>query len=141
LATSQGNSHFVRADSGLIEPVVGRGLAFGDINNDGWIDSVMSVLGGRPRIFMNRGGANNWLSISLRGTRSNRDGFGAVVVCNGQTDYATSAGSYLSASDKRIHFGLGQARSATIEIRWPSGIRQELRDVPANQILEIEERQ
>ena len=76
-----------------------------------------------------------------RGTRSNRDGFGAIVTGDGQSDSVSSAGSYLSASDKRVHFGLGQAKTATIEIRWPSGIRQQLREVPANQILEIEERQ
>ncbi len=77
--------------------------------------------------------------VTLRGTRSNRDGLGARVRVNGQTRFATTAGSYLSASDKRLHFGLGATESAKIEIVWPSGIHQTLNDVHANQFLEIRE--
>ena len=70
----------------------------------------MTTLGGPPVLLLNRGlGANHWLSIMLRGTRSNRDGYGARVQVNGQTRFATSAGSYVCASDKRLHFGLGSA--------------------------------
>ncbi len=130
---------FERADSGMNTPVAGRGAAFGDLNNDGWPDVVMSVLGARPAVLLNRGGSAHWLTLSLRGTRSNRDGFGAVARVNGQTQYATSAGSYLSSSDKRVHFGLGSASSATIEILWPSGARQSLGPVPADQILAVRE--
>jgi hypothetical protein len=130
---------FERGDSGITVPVAGRGLAFGDLNNDGWMDAVLSVLGGHPLILMNRGGHRHWLSITLRGTRSNRDGLGARVRVNGQTRFATTAGSYVSASDKRLHFGLGDAGIAQIEVTWPSGAEQTLKDVAADQFLEIRE--
>lgn len=130
---------FERADSGVLIPVAGRGLAFGDLNNDGWMDAVITVLGGHPLILMNRGGKRHWLSITLRGTRSNRDGLGARVRVNGQTRFATTAGSYLSASDKRLHFGLDDATTASVEVAWPSGTRQTLKDVAADQFLEITE--
>jgi enediyne biosynthesis protein E4 len=133
------NGRFERAESGVTTPVAARGLAVGDLNNDGWMDAVMTVLGGRPLILMNRGGNRHWLTITLRGTRSNRDGLGARVRVNGQTRYATTAGSYLSASDKRLHFGLGPATSASVELAWPSGLRQTLHDVRADQFLEIRE--
>ena len=133
------NGRFERADLGTVVPVAGRGAAFGDLNNDGWMDVVTSVLGGHPQVFLNRGGSRHWLVISLRGTRSNRDGFGARVRVNGQTRFATTAGSYLSASDKRLHFGLGAAETAQVEIRWPSGTRQTLNNVRADQFLEVRE--
>jgi hypothetical protein len=88
---------------------------------------------------MNRSGKLHWLVISLRGTRSNRDGFGAQVKVNGQTRFATSAGSYASSSDKRLHFGLGTAEKAKVEIVWPSGIHQTLDDVHADQFLDVRE--
>jgi hypothetical protein len=90
-------------------------------------------------MFFNRGGKQHWLTITLRGTRSNRDGYGARVRVNGQTRLTTSAGSYLSANDKRLHFGLGSATSATLEIAWPSGIHQKVNDVHADQFLEVRE--
>ena len=133
------NGRFERADSGDAVPWAARGAAFGDLNNDGWQDVVMTTLGGHPQVFMNRGGKAHWLAITLRGTRSNRDGFGARVQVNGQTRFATSAGSYLSASDKRLHFGLGTAEKAKVEIVWPSGIHQTLNDVHADQFLEVRE--
>jgi hypothetical protein len=117
-----------------------RGAAFGDINNDGWMDVVITTLGGPPVLLLNRGGGvNHWLSITLRGTRSNRDGYGARVQVNGQTRYATSAGSYVCANDKRLHFGLGSAEKATVEVLWPSGQKQILNDVRADQFLEVSE--
>jgi hypothetical protein len=133
------NGRFERDDSGATRPMAGRGAAFGDLNNDGWEDVVMTVLGGHPQAFLNRGGKQHWLVISLRGTRGNRDGFGARVRVNGQSRFATSAGSYLSANDKRLHFGLGTAASAKVEIVWPSGSRQTLNDVRADQFLEVRE--
>jgi len=133
------NGRFERADSGVTIPVAGRGLAFGDLNNDGWTDAVLTVLGGHPLVLMNRGGKRHWLSITLRGTRSNRDGLGARVCVNRQTRFATTAGSYLSANDKRLHFGLDDSDTATVEVLWPSGTRQILKDVRANQFLEIRE--
>ncbi|HEX3739621.1 MAG TPA: CRTAC1 family protein [Terriglobales bacterium] len=133
--------HFERADTGSTLPVAGRGAAFGDINNDGWIDVITTSLGEHPLWFLNRGGKSHWLTITLHGKRSNRDGFGARVQVNGQVRFATAAGSYLSSNDKRLHFGLGDADAANIEIRWPSGIRQSLRDIKADQFIVIEESQ
>ncbi|HET7107625.1 MAG TPA: CRTAC1 family protein [Candidatus Acidoferrum sp.] len=131
---------FERADSGVTKPLAARGVAFGDINNDGSMDAVISCLGGPPILLLNRSGGNNhWLSISLQGTRSNRDGYGACVSVNGQTRTATSAGSYLCANDKRLHFGLGAAEKATVEILWPSGVKQILNDVRADQFLAVRE--
>ena len=133
------NGRFERADSGITIPVAARGLAFGDLNNDGWMDAVMTVLGGHPLVLINRGGNQHWLTIALCGTRSNRDGLGTRVCVNGQTRFATTAGSYLSANDKRLHFGLGDANTAMVEIWWPSGAHQMLKDVRADQFLEIRE--
>ena len=79
------------------------------------------------------------LSISLHGTRSNRDGYGARVSVNGQTRFATTAGSYVCANDRRLHFGLGSAEKATVEIHWPSGVKQVLNDVRSDQFLEVRE--
>ena len=131
---------FERADSGVTKPMAARGVAFGDINNDGYMDAVISCLGGPPVLLLNRGGGtNHWISISLQGTRSNRDGYGARVSVSGQTRMATSTGSYLCANDKRLHFGLGAAEKATVEILWPSGVKQVLNDVRADQFLSVRE--
>lgn len=133
------NGRFEQSDSGVTTPLAARGAAFGDLNNDGWEDVVVSVLGDHPQVLMNHGGKQHWLVISLHGTRSNRDGLGSRVLVNGQTRFATTAGSYLSASDKRLHFGLGTAETAKVEIQWPSGIHQTLNDVHADQFLEVKE--
>ncbi|HEY1468901.1 MAG TPA: CRTAC1 family protein [Candidatus Acidoferrum sp.] len=131
--------HFEKGNPGSDVPVAGRGAAFGDLNNDGWIDAVTTALGEHPQLFLNRGGKLHWLTITLRGKRSNRDGYGARVQVNGQARFATATGSYLSSNDKRLHFGLGSALTADVEIRWPSGIHQVLRGVKADQFLVIEE--
>jgi hypothetical protein len=133
------NGRFELADAGSAAPISGRGAAFGDLNNDGWIDAIVTTLGGLPRVFVNNGGGLHWLTITLRGTRSNRDGFGARVQVNGQTRFATAAGSYLSSNDKRLHFGLGSAERANIEVLWPSGVRQRVSDIRSDQFLEIRE--
>jgi len=133
------NARFERVDSGLEAPVAARGAAFGDLNNDGWQDVVITSLGAHPQVLMNRGGKAHWLTITLRGTRSNRDGYGARVQVNGQTRFATSTVGYLSASDKRLHFGVGTADKAKVEVVWPSGIHQTLNDVHADQFLEVRE--
>jgi hypothetical protein len=138
LALNRGG-RFEPADPGTIALVAARGTAFGDLNNDGWIDAVTTVLGGHPQVFMNRGGNAHWLTITLRGTRSNRDGLGARVQVNGQTRFATTAGSYESANDKRLHFGLGNSKTANVEIFWPSGAHQALNNVAADQFLEVRE--
>jgi hypothetical protein len=130
---------FDRATMEGFAAVAGRGVALGDLNNDGWWDVVETVLGGPPLVLLNGKGAAHWLVLNLVGTRSNRDGFGARVQVNGQTRFATSAGSYLSASDKRLHFGLGMSERATVDIVWPSGTHQRLNNVRADQFLDIHE--
>jgi len=130
---------FVRADSGATIPVAGRGVAFGDLDNDGKIDAVMTVLGGPPQVFHNKISGGHWLTLTMIGTRGNRDGIGARVVVNGQTEIVTTSGSYLSARDKRVHFGLGAATSASVDVFWPSGTHQVLQHVAADQFLKIEE--
>jgi enediyne biosynthesis protein E4 len=139
LFASNHKGHFEKADPGSDLAVAGRGAAFGDLNNDGWVDVITTSLGERPQLFLNRGGKSHWLTITLRGKRSNRDGYGARVQVNGQVRFATASGSYLCSSDKRIHFGLGDAESGEVEVRWPSGIRQTLHAVKANQFITIEE--
>ena len=133
------DGRFERVDPGTSTVVAGRGAAFGDLNNDGWQDVVMTALGQPLQVFMNAGGKQHWLMVKLRGTRSNRDGLGARVRVNGQTRFVTTAGSYLSASDKRVHFGLGAAAIAKVEVVWPSGTHQALNDVHADQLLEVTE--
>ncbi|MGA8553358.1 MAG: ASPIC/UnbV domain-containing protein, partial [Candidatus Acidiferrales bacterium] len=102
-------------------------------------DVIVTSLGGEPLVLYGHPTTGHWLSITLRGTRSNRDGLGAKVQVNGQTRFATTASSYVSASDKRLHFGLGAAEVAKVEVHWPSGTRQVIENVKANQILEIRE--
>jgi enediyne biosynthesis protein E4 len=138
LAMNRGG-RFEPADPGTTALFAARGTAFGDLNNDGSMDIVATVLGSPLQVFTNRGDSAHWLTITLRGTRSNRDGLGARVQVNGQTRFATTAGSYESANDKRLHFGLGPARTAKVEVLWPSGTHQVLTDVPLNQFLEIRE--
>src|SRR5260370_41295170 len=116
------NNRFESADSGVTTPLAARGAAFGDLNNDGWEDVVVTSLGGHPQVLMNNGGKAgrkadvkaHWLTISLRGTRSNRDGFGARVLGNGQTRFASSAGSVLSSSDKPLHSVLAPSKKAKL---------------------------
>jgi hypothetical protein len=127
--------------SGLagLPTVAGRGAAFGDINNDGYMDAVVSVLGGRPLVMLNRGGKNHWLTLQLVGVHSNRDGMGAKIKIGKQWVYATTSGSYLSASDGQVHFGLGSDKEATVEIVWPSGAKQVLEKIAADRIVTVKE--
>jgi len=126
-------------------PAAHRGAAFGDLNNDGRIDIVTNCLNGRPEILMNRSlNSNHWLLIHLVGTVSNRDGLGSqvkIVTSGGvQYNHATTSVGYGSSSDKRVHFGLGAATHVDqIEVTWPSGIKQVVANVPADQILSLRE--
>ncbi len=130
---------FEKAELADFPAVAGRGAAFGDLNNDGYIDAVVSVLGGRPLVLLNRAGANRWIVLKLEGLRTNRGGIGATVRIGNQSVYATTAGSYLSASDGRLHFGLGPEKEATVEIVWPGGRTQRIEHVAADQFLTIKE--
>jgi len=133
------------AGSVFRQPWIARGLAVGDIDNDGRLDAVVTTNDGPVHLLHNNSGnTNHWLLLKLVGHRSNRDGIGAEVTLTAASgsQYATvsTASSYLSSSDKRVHFGLGKEKVAQkIEIRWPSGIRQTLKDIAADQILEVNE--
>ncbi len=122
-----------------------RGAAFGDLNNDGRIDAVVTAINERPRIFMNKtASGHHWIALKLAGTKSNRDGIGTkvkVTTCDGvQYNHCTTAVGYSSSSDKRVHFGLGSADMIdSIELNWPSGMKQVLTHVKADQILTIVE--
>ena len=137
----------VSAQSGSVfsQPWVARGLAVGDIDNDGRVDAVVTTNDGPVHILHNESSTkNHWILLKLIGHKSNRDAIGAVVtaVTTSASQHATvsTAGSYLSASDKRVHFGLGsETIIQKIGIRWPSGITQSLTNVPADQILQIDE--
>jgi hypothetical protein len=124
---------------------VGRGLAIGDLDNDGRIDAVITTNGGGIHILHNETATtNHWLTLRLVGHKSNRDGIGAVVkvVTNQGSQWVTAStsGSYLSASDPRVHFGLGNdALVSSIEVRWPSGAIQTLVNVKTDQQLQIDE--
>jgi enediyne biosynthesis protein E4 len=127
------------------KPLAGRGLAIGDINNDGKMDFVVTTNDGRPYLLRNDTlTRNHWILLNLVGHTSNRDGIGAVVkltTSSGeQYRTMTTGSSYLSSSDKRVHFGMGtDSVATTIEIDWPSGIVQSLHDVRADQILRVDE--
>jgi enediyne biosynthesis protein E4 len=134
------------ASSGVFHDAwVGRGLAIGDIDNDGRVDAVVSTNGGGVHILHNETVTpNHWITLRLIGHKSNRDGIGAVVkivTAQGpQWATVTTSGSYLSASDPRVHFGMGTAASASnIEIRWPSGIVQTLTDVKGDRQVQVDE--
>lgn len=124
---------------------VGRGMAIGDINNDGRIDAVVSTNGGPAHVLLNlTPTANHWVTLKLIGHKSNRDGIGAqvkiVTQSESQWGIVTTSSGYLSASDPRLHFGLGRdTEIKAIEIRWPSGIQQILEKQPIDRQLIIEE--
>jgi hypothetical protein len=132
-----------QAGSALLEKRVSRGLAVGDLFNDGNVDVVIGDIDGAPMILRNRGiPGRHWVSFELAGTASNRLAIGAriKVVAGGmtQTDEIHSGGSYLSQNDLRLHFGLNTAvKIDHVEIRWPSGKLDTLTDLPADQFYSV----
>ena len=121
-----------------------RGCAFGDFDNDGDIDVLIVNLNEPPSLLRNDlKGNNHWLKIKLIGTVSNRSAIGARVTCSygdrKQAQEVMAQSSFYSCNDPRLHFGLGAATQASLEIRWPTGMKQVLTDVRADQILTVRE--
>jgi hypothetical protein len=137
----------VSKESGAVfsHPLAARGAAFGYLSNNGLVDIVINC-NEQPAVMLEMNATtNHWLNIDTVGSRSNRDGIGAqlqLVTPDGKHQYAvvTTAGSYLSASDKRVHFGLGRNTLATeLQIQWPSGITQRIPGMKADQTLVVRE--
>jgi hypothetical protein len=121
-----------------------RGCAFGDFDNDGDVDILIVNMNEPPSLLRNDiSGNNHWLKIKLIGTKSNRSAIGARVLARYgkkiQAQEVLSQSSFYSASDPRLHFGLGAETSADLEIRWPSGLHERVKAVKANQIVVIKE--
>lgn len=151
LASGDGTFTDASAASGLEAgpPRAHRGAAFGDLDQDGRVDVVVTALGAPAELWHNETvAAGHWLDVRLAGTKSNRDGIGAVVKIAAKADprwheqfnVMTTAVGYASSSAGPVHFGTGLAKALdVVEIRWPSGTVQTLRDVPADQVLTVRE--
>jgi hypothetical protein len=149
-AARQSNTVLVQQPDGTFEPVPTgpaarhRGTAFGDFDNDGRIDAVVTRIGEKPLFLRNSSSSgNHWLGLKLVGRRSNRDGIGAWIklrTAEGeQWNQVTTSVGYASSSDVRVHFGLGSAAVATVEIHWPGGAVQQLGEVAGDRYLIVRE--
>jgi enediyne biosynthesis protein E4 len=146
-----GNKRFadvsLEAGPGIAEAVPARGCAFGDFDNDGDIDVVVNCINDVPQLLRcDSATGHNWLKVKAIGVESNRSGIGARVSCTPEgghrlVDEVRSGGSYLLQSDLRVHFGLGKAKRAAIEVRWPSGRVDKIDDVTANRVVTVREGQ
>jgi hypothetical protein len=144
-----GKGHFVKTSDLLgadfTRPIAGRGLASADFDNDGDMDFAVSVRGDFPEILRNDGGnTNHWLEVLLIGTKSNRDGTGSALKLTSegfvQFKQAQGGASYMSASDPRIHFGLGKrTKIDSLTITWPSGQVDTLTNLPLDKIIAVKE--
>ncbi len=148
LFRNQGDGTFVElgpeAGPGISERHCSRGLAFGDFDNDGDMDVLVMNVNEPPSLLRNDAPSGNyWIKIRLEGTKSNRSAIGArVLVRYGgkvQVQEQLSQSSFLSANDPRLHFGLGAATTADVEVHWPSGLVESIKSVPANQLLTLRE--
>ena len=135
---------------GMLEKVTGRGMATGDFDNDGDLDLLVNCINDVPQLLRcDSHVKNNWIKVKTIGVKSNRTGIGARIYCvtsvsgnrHRQMDEVRSGGSYLSQSDLRVHFGLGTAAAADIEVRWPSGTVDSLPNVSVNRVLTVVEGQ
>jgi len=145
-----GNGKFVETtdeDGGaLAAPMVARGAAYGDYDRDGDLDILISINDGPARLLRNDGGSgNNWITVKLRGTKSNGSGLGAVVRVKSaggeQWQMVRSGSSYCSQSQLAVTFGLGKDPSAEVRVEWPSGEVQKLGKATANRLLTVVEGQ
>jgi enediyne biosynthesis protein E4 len=120
-----------------------RGVVFADFDNDGRMDAAVTSLNQPIELWMNRSPIQHWLQLKLKGKRSNASALGAKVICHTtqrtQVSFVANSVGYASASDLLVHFGLGVDRKAALEIHWPSGTVQELKDISSDQRLQIEE--
>ena len=143
-----GNHKFENVTGGMgaafNRAIVARGAAYADFDRDGDLDLLISTNHGPAYLFRNDGGnRNHWLSVRLAGTKSNRDGIGAVVRVESaggkQWNTVRSGSSYCSQSDLALTFGLGKDTGATVQVEWPSGAKQQIGNVAADQFLVIDE--
>jgi hypothetical protein len=143
-----GNGKFAdvshEAGPGILEAASARGCAFGDFDNDGDLDVLINCVNDVPQLLRcDSTLKSNWLKVKTVGVKSNRSGIGARVYCmtegHRQMDEVRSGGSYISQNDLRVHFGLGKAETADLEIRWPSGQVDKIAGVQANQVITIVE--
>ena len=127
-----------------LPPQAARGGAFADYNNNGGLGVAVSRMDAKPLLLENTGVRNNWLRLKLIGTKCNRQAVGARVrvTAGGITQYESvrAGGSFLSSNDPRLHFGLGSATQAEIEVTWPGGSSETFSTVPVNRQLDIRER-
>ncbi len=127
--------------SPTLRPASSRGAAFGDFDNDGRMDVLIQNMDEPPTLLRNTGTPlGNWLKVLPQGTKSNRSAIGATVRVNGQTEAVVSQSSYLSVNDRRLHFGLGLAKTVdTVTVRWPTGETELYGPFPANQTVTLVE--
>jgi hypothetical protein len=155
MVVEQPNSAFRNLRDGKFAVVVGagfekgpplrhRGSAWGDLNHDGRIDIVVTALGAKAELWMNDSAPQtHWLEVKLQGTRSNRDGIGAVIKVTStigtQYNHATHTVGYASSSAGPVHFGLGPDTSAEVEVRWPAGGVQRVQAAQVDRVLTVKE--
>ena len=143
----------LQAGAGISDPVASRGAAFGDFDNDGDLDVVVNTVNDFPQLLRcDSHTGNNWIKVRTIGTKSNRSGIGARLKCvtkitgeskpHEQIDEVRSGGGYFSQNDLRVHFGLGKAEKVELlEVRWPCGLIDTLKDIKPNQLIFVKEGQ